>query len=189
MVDRHDSNRVAEACVSASVAPIRRHGHSAVVGYVSSGSPGFCSEQKPSVAAARRSSIADMTHEVGRGNVVSLFPTAPGRYEPPATPPRPPRATRGIEPLWREATGRVLRRHRHEREERLADVAERAGVSTQYLSEIERGQKDASSEVLAAVAGGLGLTLLDLTTEVASDLHSARVHAVGRPSGPLALAA
>jgi DNA-binding XRE family transcriptional regulator len=63
----------------------------------------------------------------------------------------------------------------------LADVAEQAGVSTQYLSEVERGRKEPSSEVLGAVAGALGLRLLDLTTRVSQQL--------GRMSGPLCLAA
>lgn len=80
------------------------------------------------------------------------------------------------EPLWREVTGRVLRRHRHERGERLVETARRAGVSSQYLSEIERGRKDASSELLAAVAGALELSLLDLAREVAAEL--ARVESV-----------
>ncbi|MGC4962283.1 helix-turn-helix domain-containing protein [Gordonia sp. DT218] len=74
------------------------------------------------------------------------------------------------EPLWREVTGRVIRRHRHDRGERLVETARRAGVSSQYLSEIERGRKDASSELLAAVAGALGLSLLDLTREVTIEL-------------------
>ena len=77
------------------------------------------------------------------------------------------------EPLWREVTGRVLRRHRHERGERLVETARRAGVSSQYLSELERGRKDASSELLIAVAGALELTLLDLTREVAAELSRA----------------
>ena len=66
------------------------------------------------------------------------------------------------EPLWRELVGATLRAVRQERGERLSDVAERAGVSTQYLSEIERGLKDPSSEMLAAVAGALGLTVREL---------------------------
>lgn len=86
------------------------------------------------------------------------------------------------EPLWRELTGRVLRRHRHERGERLTETAERAGVSTQYLSEVERGRKDPSSEILAAVAGALDLTLLDLAAEVARDLRHLR-HLAG-PAAP-----
>ena len=80
------------------------------------------------------------------------------------------------EPLWREVTGRVLRRHRHERGERLVETARRAGVSSQYLSEIERGRKDASSELLAAGAGALELSLLDLAREVAAE--RARVESV-----------
>ena len=66
------------------------------------------------------------------------------------------------EPLWRELVGATLRAVRTRRGERLSDVAERAGVSTQYLSEIERGLKDPSSEMLAAVAGALGLTVREL---------------------------
>jgi DNA-binding XRE family transcriptional regulator len=74
--------------------------------------------------------------------------------------PQPP--TGSSEPLWRELIGDELRRTRQDRGERLVDVAERAGVSTQYLSEVERGLKDASSEMLAAVAGALDLTVRDL---------------------------
>jgi len=66
------------------------------------------------------------------------------------------------EPLWRELVGTTLRAVRQQRGERLSDVAERAGVSTQYLSEIERGLKDPSSEMLAAVAGALDLTVREL---------------------------
>lgn len=64
----------------------------------------------------------------------------------------------------------MLRRHRHELGEKLTETADRAGVSSQYLSELERGRKDASSELLAAVAGALGLSLLDLTREVGDEL-------------------
>ena len=56
----------------------------------------------------------------------------------------------------------------------LTDVASRAGVSPQYLSEIERGKKDPSSEMLAAVAGALGRRVLDLTGAVATGPGSAR---------------
>ncbi|NKS55493.1 helix-turn-helix domain-containing protein [Rhodococcus hoagii] len=61
--------------------------------------------------------------------------------------------------LWREVVGEQIRQVRTEHAERLADVATRAGVSPQYLSEIERGVKDPSSEVLAAVAGALGTSV------------------------------
>ena len=71
------------------------------------------------------------------------------------------------EPLWREVVGRVLRGRRAERGETLIETSRRAGVSPQYLSEMERGLKEPSSEMLAAVSGALELTLLDLATEVA----------------------
>ena len=70
------------------------------------------------------------------------------------------------ERLWREQLGDQLRRERQTREERLVDVAERAGVSTQYLSEVERGLKDPSSEMLQAIAGALDLTVRQLVTRV-----------------------
>ena len=76
------------------------------------------------------------------------------------------------EPLWREALGDQLRGIRHDRGERLADTAERAGVSPQYLSEIERGLKEPSSEMIAAVAGALEVTLVDLTAAVVDDLRA-----------------
>ncbi|MFT4265443.1 MAG: helix-turn-helix transcriptional regulator [Nocardioides sp.] len=89
-------------------------------------------------------------------------------------------------PLWREAVGRELRGERLRQERTLADVAGEAGVSTQYLSEVERGRKEPSSEVVEAVGGALGLGLLDLTTRVSEQL---RAHRAGAPRGPVALAA
>jgi transcriptional regulator with XRE-family HTH domain len=76
------------------------------------------------------------------------------------------------EPLWRELLGDQLRHTRQDRGERLVDVAERAGVSPQYLSEVERGLKDPSSEMLAAVAGALDLTVRELST-IAAQGHAA----------------
>jgi len=72
------------------------------------------------------------------------------------------------EDLWRELIGDQLRQERQARGERLADVAERAGVSTQYLSEVERGLKDPSSEMLQAISGALGLTVRQLVARFAS---------------------
>ena len=75
------------------------------------------------------------------------------------------------EPLWREVLGGRLRALRAERAETLAETAERAGISPQYLSEVERGRKEPSSEMIAALAGAFGLTLIDLTTLVTEDLR------------------
>ena len=63
------------------------------------------------------------------------------------------------ERLWREIVGEELHRERAARGERLKDVAERAGVSVQYLSEVERGIKDPSSEMLQAIAGALDVSV------------------------------
>ncbi len=83
------------------------------------------------------------------------------------------------EPLWRHIIGEELRRLRHERGETLGETARRAGVSPQYLSEMERGVKDPSSEMIAAVAHALGVRLLDLTNAVVR-----RLEAAYRPSDP-----
>jgi transcriptional regulator with XRE-family HTH domain len=74
------------------------------------------------------------------------------------------------EPLWREVLGHRLRTLRADRDETLAQTAERAGISPQYLSEIERGRKEPSSEMIAALAGALDTTLADLTLAVTEDL-------------------
>jgi len=58
------------------------------------------------------------------------------------------------------------------RGERLVDTAVRAGISSQYLSEIERGRKDASSEMLAAVIGALDSSLADVLVLVVSGLQT-----------------
>lgn len=75
-------------------------------------------------------------------------------------------------PLWRHMLGAELRRLRGERAETLGETARRAGVSPQYLSEMERGIKDPSSEMIDAVAGALGVTLIDLTRSVADELQA-----------------
>jgi len=104
------------------------------------------------------------------------------RFPQPAVRP----ATDEPAPLWREAVGRELRDARLGQERTLADVAGDAGVSMQYLSEVERGRKEPSSEVIEAVGGALGLTLVDLTARVTRRLVGTRPSA---PRGPLALAA
>jgi transcriptional regulator with XRE-family HTH domain len=89
----------------------------------------------------------------------------PSRPAPAAAPrPRalPDHSPSVREPLWRHIVGDVLRRERLAQERTLKDVAETARISMPYLSEIERGRKEPSSEVLAAAARALGLSLTDL---------------------------
>jgi transcriptional regulator with XRE-family HTH domain len=77
-------------------------------------------------------------------------------------------------PLLRTMVGEVLRRTRREQGRTLADVARAARVSMPYLSEVERGRKEASSEVLAAICESLGIELSDLLAGVWRDLAALR---------------
>ncbi|GAA5707018.1 hypothetical protein Save01_07877 [Streptomyces avermitilis] len=93
-------------------------------------------------------------------NAARVPVTAPGRA--PQRPGQRPAAPAAKEPLWRDLVGDVLRRERLAQERTLKDVADAARISMPYLSELERGRKEASSEVLAAAAQALGLGLTDL---------------------------
>ncbi|NYT95403.1 helix-turn-helix domain-containing protein [Salinispora sp. H7-4] len=73
--------------------------------------------------------------------------------------------------LLRRVIGGVLRRVRMRQGRTLREVAAAAGVSMPYLSEVERGRKEASSEVLAAVCRALGIRLSDLLGEARDELR------------------
>src|SRR5487761_1856014 len=90
--------------------------------------------------------------------------------EPPLQEPRPQEPPLQ-EPLWREGLGRRLRAPRPDHRETLTETAGRAGISPQYLSEVERGRKEPSSEMIAALAGALGTTLTEITEQVAAGLR------------------
>jgi transcriptional regulator with XRE-family HTH domain len=77
-------------------------------------------------------------------------------------------------PLLRTTLGQILRRARREQGRTLADVARAARVSMPYLSELERGRKEASSEVLAAVCEALRIELSDLLAEAGRHLADER---------------
>jgi DNA-binding XRE family transcriptional regulator len=108
----------------------------------------------------------------------------PLRRREPQEPLSPPPAP---EPLWREVLGQRLRALRLGQQETLSQTAGRAGVSPQYLSEIERGRKEPSSEMIAALAGALGTTLTGLTEQVAGELRRQQGAAASRPAGPVML--
>src|SRR5256885_14530752 len=80
--------------------------------------------------------------------------------------------------LLRTLLGEALRRERLAQHRTLADVARDARVSMPYLSEVERGRKEVSSEVLAAVCGALRIELSDLLAEVGRDLAKDRAPVV-----------
>jgi transcriptional regulator with XRE-family HTH domain len=75
--------------------------------------------------------------------------------------------------LLRHAIGHVLRRIRLDRRLTLRDLARRSQVSVPYLSEIERGRKEASSEILATVCRVLDLSVGELLTAVSLELGGA----------------
>lgn len=83
----------------------------------------------------------------------------------------------GDGPLLRYMIGRVLRRRRLAQSRTLREVAAAAGVSLPYLSEVERGRKEVSSEILASICRALGLSLADLLAEVHAELVRAQPRA------------
>ena len=70
--------------------------------------------------------------------------------------------------LLRQILGDVLRQHRVRQGRTLREVSGLARVSLGYLSEVERGQKEASSELLAAICESLGVRLSDVLSDVSA---------------------
>src|SRR5215204_1088291 len=79
--------------------------------------------------------------------------------------------------LLRRLLGDVLRRQRQRQGRTLREVSAAARVSLGYLSEVERGQKEASSELLASICGALDVPLSIVMREVSDEL----AHAEGGP--------
>jgi len=77
------------------------------------------------------------------------------------------------QPLLRHLVGGILRERREEQGRTLRDVADDARVSLAYLSEVERGRKEASSEVLVAICRALGMRLVDLVGAAHAQLAQA----------------
>ncbi|WP_029433313.1 helix-turn-helix domain-containing protein [Blastococcus sp. URHD0036] len=75
--------------------------------------------------------------------------------------------------LLRTQLGNTLRGHRLRQRRTLRDVSGVARVSLGYLSEVERGQKEASSELLASICDALDLELADLLAEVSQEMRGA----------------
>jgi transcriptional regulator with XRE-family HTH domain len=85
--------------------------------------------------------------------------------------------------LLRTQLGNTLRGHRLRQRRTLRDVSGAARVSLGYLSEVERGQKEASSELLASICDALDLELADLLAEVSLEMRVANGGSV-RPLAP-----
>src|SRR5436190_10152850 len=86
--------------------------------------------------------------------------------------------------LLRRMIGDALRARRQSQHRTLREVSTAANVSLGYLSEIERGQKEASSELLASICDALGAQLSELLREVSHTVEVAERVAVpaGRPA-------
>jgi transcriptional regulator with XRE-family HTH domain len=83
-------------------------------------------------------------------------------------------AERRLQMLLRNAIGFVLRRLRQEQGKTLRELADEARISLPYLSEIERGRKEASSEILSAICQVLDITEQELLLEVADEYELSR---------------
>src|ERR1700754_3197323 len=73
--------------------------------------------------------------------------------------------------VLRQVVGETLRAVRLRQRRTLREVSSTARVSLGYLSEVERGQKEPSSELLAAICGALDVELSELFREVTDTLY------------------
>jgi transcriptional regulator with XRE-family HTH domain len=92
-------------------------------------------------------------------------------------------------PVLRQVVGDTLRALRLRQRRTLREVSASARVSLGYLSEVERGQKEPSSELLAAIAAALDVELSELFGEVATVLRREEKLAAGNIVGGGRLAA
>src|SRR5881409_2713986 len=90
--------------------------------------------------------------------------------------------------LLRRLVGDVLRRHRLRQSRTLREVSAAAQVSLGYLSEVERGRKEPSSELLAAICLALGVSIAEVLREVSAELAALERRAVSG-ARPAALSA
>lgn len=89
--------------------------------------------------------------------------------------------------LLREVVGDVLRRSRVQQGRTLREVSDSARVSLGYLSEVERGRKEASSELISAICGALDVPVSRVLSEAGEELALAESRDViteaGAPAG------
>lgn len=88
--------------------------------------------------------------------------------------------------LLREVIGDVLRRARTDQGRTLREVSDSARVSLGYLSEVERGRKEASSELLSAICGALDVPLWRVLSDAGDELARAERAAATRETASAA---
>lgn len=116
--------------------------------------------------------------DVGAGDPGRAAQADRHRYE------RPARAGGGRRlsvVLLRQEIGDVLRDARRDQGRTLREVSSEARVSLGYLSEVERGQKEASSELLASICGALDMPLSHVLREVSERVAAAETALVAVP--------
>jgi transcriptional regulator with XRE-family HTH domain len=91
--------------------------------------------------------------------------------------------------LLRRLLGDVLRERRREQGRTLREVSSAARVSLGYLSEVERGQKEASSELLGSICEALDVPMSELLREVSDNLALAEAVSTVEALEPFAPAA
>lgn len=84
--------------------------------------------------------------------------------------------------VLRQVIGDELRRRRQDQGRTLRDVSGAAAVSLGYLSEIERGHKEASSELLASICGALNVSLSDVLASVSTQVAHEELHTSAAPA-------
>jgi PncC family amidohydrolase len=161
----------------ASLATVVRRQPGRDPGRVGAGVPGIAQLGMRSVAGSLRSLRADGKWSAARrrawpGNVACTV----------AASPLPSVPRQGVIPMQvlRQVVGETLRGLRLRQRRTLREVSASARVSLGYLSEVERGQKEPSSELLAAICGALEVELSDVFWEVSTTLRREEKLAGGR---------
>jgi len=88
--------------------------------------------------------------------------------------------------LLREVIGDVLRRARMDQGRTLREVSDAARVSLGYLSEVERGRKEASSELLGSICGALEVPLSRVLSDAGAEMAREELKAFIRESATAA---
>ena len=105
-----------------------------------------------------------MRHPVHANGVTRWVSDEPVRRQP------VPELKERAMPILRHESGEVLRDVRQRQGRTLREVSHDARVSLGYLSEVERGQKEASSELLASICTALDIPMSQMLREVADRL-------------------
>ncbi|MGI5156285.1 helix-turn-helix domain-containing protein [Microbispora sp. CA-102843] len=113
----------------------------------------------------------------GRSVVIDIRTRRAGKERGPDIPDGP------ADPLLRKVYGEILRDERLDQDRTLDDVARAVGMSKQYLSEVERGRKEPSSEMLHSVCDALGLPIEHLLTRAVRRITASRRIATRASSG------